>query len=302
MKINYKNTALGLIDDPDNFDFDFPDPDITPNLTPKELKEFGMSLITGSRHLKDMCNNNIQYVCSTFFEAFKKGAPKLMALLGKEEIEDSGILITGGYTDGYTHIHTIYYAVYSIKLDDGSFHCNVLFIDFSKHAKTDRLTLDAYVSVRLDEDNSYVSTKSIVWNGYMDIGRDATYWEGFIILFCLFKKYCDIETKEVSPKNRRAKVGGNKYLNETDKRISILDCTWFTNLVVSGAFEVSGHLHWYWTGPNRSIKRLRYVHTYEKEGYTRKAKALTQSNDEKRERDHSNSEMPKVQENKKVQQ
>jgi len=88
----------------------------------------------------------------------------------------------------------------------------------------------------------------------------------------LFMKYCDIETKEVSPKNRRTNVNGEKYLNETDKRIKILDCTWFTNLVVSGKIEVSGHLHWYWTGPGRKIKRLQWVDTYEKDGYTRKAK------------------------------
>lgn len=302
MKINYKNTALGLIDDPDNFDFDFPDPEITPSLSPKELKEFGMSLITGSQYLKDMCSNNIQFVCSTFFESFQKGANKLTSFLNTEDINDSGVLITGGHTEGQKFVHTIYYAVCSIKLHDGTYHHNVVFIDFSKHAKAEKTSLDVYVSAQAKDDCSYVSLKSIIWNGHIKERRDEVYWEVFIILFCLFKKYCDIETKVIDPKNRRAIISGKKYVNETDKRISILDCTWFTNLVVSGAFEVSGHLHWYWTGPNRSIKRLRYVHTYEKEGYTRKAKALTQSNDEKRERDHSNSEMPKVQENKKVQQ
>jgi hypothetical protein len=278
MRINYKNTALGLIDDPNNFDFCFPDPDITPKYTKEELKSLFDKMISGAHHLNDLCGGNIQYVCSTFFNAFSKGAPKLKTLLHNEEIEDSGVLITGGLSDGYTHVHTIYYAVCSIRLDDGTFHYNVLYMDFSKHSKSDICALDAFVSVKAGDDD-LLEMKSIIWNGYIEEGRDRTYWELFIILFCLFKKYCDIETKEVSPKNRRAKVGGNKYVNETNKHISILDCTWFTNLVVSGAFEVSGHLHWYWTGPNRSVKRLRYVHTYEKEGYTRKAKVLMKSND-----------------------
>lgn len=279
MKINYKNTALGLVDDPDNFNFYFPDPEITPKYSPKELREFGMSIVKGAPALKEMCADNIQYVSSTFFDAFKKGAGKLKSLVHNEEIEDAGILITGGFESGHTHTHTIYYAVCTLKLDDGSLWYNVVFIDFSKHAKATHCTMDAYVSIRGDLVDKSVETKSLLWNGYLEEGRDALYWEAFIISFCLFKKYCDIETKIIDPKNRRAKVAGTKYLNETDKRVQILDCTWFTNLVISGAFEVEGHLHWYWTGPGRSIKRLRWVSTYEKGRYTRKAKVLTQSND-----------------------
>lgn len=62
MKINYKNTALGLIDDPGNFNFGFPDPDITPSLSPEELRKFGFSLIASSDGLRELCGNNIQYV------------------------------------------------------------------------------------------------------------------------------------------------------------------------------------------------------------------------------------------------
>lgn len=56
MRINYKNTALGLIDDPDNFNFSFPDPEMTPKKTPGELKKFGYDLLANSKYLKWFTN------------------------------------------------------------------------------------------------------------------------------------------------------------------------------------------------------------------------------------------------------
>lgn len=273
MRINYNNTALGLIDNPDEFSFGFPDPDITPLLSPKELKEFGRSLVDSAHHLKQMCGDNIQYVSHTFLEAFNKGFPKLKELFYKEELNEGGVLITGGHTNGYTHYHTYYYAVVSVKEEDKVVAYQIIFMDFSKHSKATEHALDVYLTIKMDAESDVVTTKSIIWNGHFEQGKDVAYWEIFIIAFCLFKKYCDIETKETSPKNRRAKVAGQKYLNETDKRITILDSTWFTNLVVSGAFGVSGHLRWQPYGPGLKQRKLIWIADYEKEGYTRKAKA-----------------------------
>ena len=280
MKINYKNFALGLIDDPANFEFGFPDPDITPQFTPQELRQFGYSLIKNAPQLKEMCGHNIQYVSGSFFDAFHKAMPKLKDLFYKQSVNDTGVLLTGGYTNGYTHTHTFYYAVTSImdtEIPDKVAAYEILLIDFSKYATAKEHALDVYISVAQPKDApDTLTTKSIIWNGYADHDRDAAYWEIFIIAFCLFKKYCDVETKLVEPKNRRAKVGGKKYLNETDKRITILDSTWFTNLVISGAFGVSGHLRWQRYGPGLQQKKLIWIDEYTKEGYERKAKIIVQ--------------------------
>lgn len=281
MKINYKNTALGLIDDPGNFSFGFPDPNITPSLSEKELKEFGKSLVSGSDKLKLLVGDKIEYASHDFIVAFAKAFPKLKPLFHNEEINDGGVLITGGHTNGYTHYHTYYYAVSSLLNKDGIMGYSVIFIDFSKHAKATEHALDVYLSVHTKPIEDCVVTKSVIWNGYALNGRDATYWEIYIIAFCLFKKYCDIETKIIDPKkNRRAKIAGQKYVNETDKRIAVLDITWFTNLVVSGAFGVTGHLRWQPYGPGLAQKKLIWISDYEKEGYTRKAKVLMQNNND----------------------
>lgn len=281
MKINYKNIALGLIDDPDNFNFGFPDPDITPKFTPKELRDFGLSIMEGAPLLKEMCGDNIQYISHSFAEAFSKGFHKLKPLFYNEEINEGGVIIIGGHTGVYTHVHTYYYAVKSIMNGDKVACYDIIFMDFSKHAHSDLHGLDVYVTVRSDFETGNLVQKSLIWDGYINDGKDSNYWQIFILSLLFFKKYCDIETKEVSPKNRRAKVGGNKYINETDKRIKILDATWFTNLVVSGAFmvgdETGGFLRWQHYGPGNSQKKLIWVDPYEKQGYVRKAKALNQN-------------------------
>lgn len=287
MKINYKNYALGLIDDPKNFDFGFPDPDITPKRTPEELIAFGKSIIKSADKLKDMCGGDIQYISRTFFEAFNKAMPKLKDLFYNQEVNDAGVLLTGGYTGGYTHSHTMYYAVTSIMDKDNPEKVSayqVVFMDFSKYSQSESHALDVYVSVHEPKSHpGHLETKSHIWNGYIENGRDAGFWQIWLIAFCLFKKYCDIETKVVEPKNRRAKVGGQKYLNETDKRIRILDCTWFTNLVISGAFGVSGHLRWQRYGPGLAEKKLIWIDDFTKEGYTRKAKATINNENNKHE-------------------
>lgn len=280
MKINYENFALGLIDNPDKFNFHFPEP-VTPARTPEKLREFGLSLIDGSKHLRPLWEKNIQYVSKPFFEAFQKAKPKLKDLFFKEEIEEVGVLLTGGFGNGYTHTHTMYYVVYTLRDEAGNIFYNVLYTDFSKHKGSTTPALDVYVSFFQKENSENVDIRYSIWNGYIDDQRDHGHWVTFITMFCLFKKYCDLETKVTEPKNRRAKVGGNKYLNETDKRITILDATWFTNLVVSGKFmvgdETGGFLQWFYYGPGKKQKRLQWVMPYEKQGYTRKAKATTQN-------------------------
>lgn len=276
MKINYKNTALGLIDDPKNFAFGFPDPDITPLLSPDELRGFGKSLIRNSDTLKQLCGNNIQYVSESFWQAYAKGRHKLREIFDKEEFQEGGVLITS--RPGVTH--TYYYFV-NAGFFNGTWAYQLLYMDFTKRPShgDDGPALDAYISVDVDENGVEIGRKELLYNGYINEGRDAGFFEALILTFVLFKKYCDIETKVIDPKkNRRATIAGQKYVNETDKRITILDSTWFTNLVVSGAFEVEGHLHWYYYGPGRSMKKLQWVSTYEKKGYTRKAKVLMQNN------------------------
>lgn len=271
MKINYKNTALDLIDNPRQFAFGFADPDITPKLSPAELKTFGYGLIESSEQIKAMCGNNIQYVSHSFIEAFHAGKSKLAAVLDKEEITEGGVIITGGVTNGFTHWHTYYYFV-ETEIENGKWNFNLLFIDFSKHGKASEFALDIYISRKVSDEE--LLDKNLIWNGYLNDGRDENYWSGWIIAFVLFKKYCELETKIITPKSVSKHIG-TKYVNETDKRIKILDSTWFTTIVRSEGFHVRGHFRMQPYGPGMSQKKLIWISDFDKEGYTRTAKVLT---------------------------
>lgn len=278
MKINYKNTALGLIDNPKNFYFGFPDPDVTPKLSKGELLNFAYSIIGSSDKLKELCGHNIQYVSRPFWEAYAKSLRKLSSVFDKEDIEEGGVLILPGH--GITH--TYYYYVKTYHTIDGTWNYDCLFIDFNKRnteAHKDGPALDVYTSCVLDEDGIHVNRKNLVWDGYINDSKDHKHFEAMILTFVLFKKYCEIETKIVEPK-RKTTVAGKKYVNQTDKRIMVLDSTWFTNLVISGAFmvgdETGGFLRWQHYGPGNSLKKLIWVLPFEKQGYTRTAKVLTQ--------------------------
>jgi len=262
MKINYNNTALGAIDYPDKFNFGFPKEMISAGetLSKEACKKLGHDILKGSANLKKLCKN-IQLVKRTFWEAYAKGRHKLADIIDKVEIEEGGILIT----EGFEFTHTYYYYVRTYVLD-GEWGYDLLFIDFSKHSKNDLPNLDVMITMSGD------ICKTAIWNQYIDDGKDKYYWATMIISFVIFKKYCDIETKVIE-NTRRTVINGHKYVNETGKKINVLDCTWFTDLVASGAFGVTGHLRWQWCGPGRTEKRLVYVHEYEKKGLCPKSKS-----------------------------
>lgn len=275
MKINYKNTALGLIDDPKKFTFGFPDPDITPNISRGKLLNFAYSIIDNSQSLKELCGHNIQYVSKPFWDAYARGRHKLRDIFDKEEFEEGGVLIIPG---GPGITHTYYYYVKTYFTKGGVWAYDMLFMDFNKRNTAeheDGPALDVYLS-SINKDDKHFTYKSLIWNGHIRQGRDTEWFEALILTFVLFKKYCDIETKVIEPK-RKGVVAGSKYINETDKRITVLDSTWFTNLVVTGAFNVGGHLRWQPYGPGLAQKKIIWISDYTKEGYTRKAKALTQN-------------------------
>jgi len=94
----------------------------------------------------------------------------------------------------------------------------------------------------------------------------------------LFINFAEIETKVMKP---NAQIWDEKmvnaiYNNKTNRDITVIDSTWYTNLVSSGAFKVRGHFRLQPYGPNRSMKRLQWISDFEKSGYTRKAKIATQ--------------------------
>jgi hypothetical protein len=92
-----------------------------------------------------------------------------------------------------------------------------------------------------------------------------------VLVFHLFKKYAEVETKLLQP-NDKSRVFNCKYYNDSDYQIQIMDSTWFTTLVKSDAFKVRGHFRFQPCGQAFRDKKLIWIKDFQKEGYTRKAK------------------------------
>jgi hypothetical protein len=108
---------------------------------------------------------------------------------------------------------------------------------------------------------------------------DYTVREGVKIIVAteLFLHFAEIETKELPPSRQIYDGPVCLYNNKTKLKMNVVDCTWFTNLIKSGEFNVRGHfrLQPYADGSRRLI----WINDFKKHGYTRKARIETFNQD-----------------------
>jgi hypothetical protein len=97
---------------------------------------------------------------------------------------------------------------------------------------------------------------------------------GDISMINMFKNFSQVEIKEVSSRSKIKDINC-KYVNDTNSTIKFLDSKWYTTLVKSDAFNVSGHLRWQPKKVNGEwTKELIWIEDFQKKGYIRKASKL----------------------------
>lgn len=97
-----------------------------------------------------------------------------------------------------------------------------------------------------------------------------------VVTFSLFKEYADLETKIIQKgKERKAILNTEKYVTELELPVKIVDSTWFTTLIKSDAFKVSGHFRLQPYGEGMKQRKLIWIAEYVKQGIVRQAKMLT---------------------------
>lgn len=97
-----------------------------------------------------------------------------------------------------------------------------------------------------------------------------------LIAYKLFKTYAEVETKELLP-HTNIKGANCNYVNDTQLPITYLDSKWFTNLVKSDSFTVSGHFRLQPCGKELSQHKIIWINEYTKSGYTALARILSQN-------------------------
>ncbi len=106
---------------------------------------------------------------------------------------------------------------------------------------------------------------------------NVTYPLQTVVSYILFKNYADLEVKYVDGiKTKRCLLNSEKYINELDIPVTVIDSTWFTTIVHSEAFKVSGHFRLQPFGIGLKSRKLIYIDEYVKSGYTKTAKMLNQ--------------------------
>lgn len=98
----------------------------------------------------------------------------------------------------------------------------------------------------------------------------------YVMSFILFYNFTETETKVIhgidSGEQRRIKLNGEKFINYSKNDIEIIDSTYFTKIIRTGEFGVSGHFRVQRHGIGNSETKIVFIEEYKKSGYTRNAK------------------------------
>ena len=98
----------------------------------------------------------------------------------------------------------------------------------------------------------------------------------YVMSFILFYNYTETDTHIIhgteSGHSRRLKLNDEKFLNETSNDVEIIDVTYFTKVIRTGEFGVTGHFRIQHYGTGLSESKIIFIDDYKKGGYTRGAK------------------------------
>jgi len=125
----------------------------------------------------------------------------------------------------------------------------------------------------------WVSDALIKIHDFQKEAHPVFYYITYTVIFAWFKKYAEVETKELKPHSKLNDIDC-KYINDTGLNITWLDSKWFTTLVKSDAFTVRGHfrLQPYKNEKHEWTHKLIWISEFEKSGYTAPARKLSLQN------------------------
>lgn len=203
----------------------------------------------------------IEYLSDTVFDVlFRKDILEKMTPLRKD-IEDCwGFVLNGNKT-----------YLYEFKRNDTGVNFNLFLFQ--------GITFYAYETGYVTYENEVRIIQGLSFDmenheGQMYLGPNTGLLFQEMSTFVLFKKYAQIETKLAAPKKTTTTLNC-AYENQTKFWVNIIDSTWFTTLVKSDAFKVSGHFRLQPIGEGRKERKLIWIKDFEKQGYTREAKMLS---------------------------
>lgn len=230
--------------------------------------EIPIEKIKANEDILNQSLDNVMYITNPVLEAFdfgtKETISKLISL--RNEINNikrsviwkqSGVTTTTVYAfqkEKDYHIFTLVFQVNN-KIGNINFHCSGYWKeDWTEHSK---FALCGSCSVDIDKE---ILNKAFV--NHIEL----------IVQCEVFLQYANLDTKVLNKNSKDSIIC--RYHNKLPFPITIVDSTWYTNLVRSEGFKVRGHFRLQPYGEGLSKKKLIWVNDFEKNGYTLKAKKL----------------------------
>lgn len=87
------------------------------------------------------------------------------------------------------------------------------------------------------------------------------------ILLCFFMDVAEIFQEVVNPKEK-IRLHNCKYQNKSKYPLTILNANYLKTSIRTEGFKVRGHFRWQPYGPNRTKRKLIFIDSFEKSGYT----------------------------------
>lgn len=201
----------------------------------------------------------VQYITEPFYDAITLSLKKMLSdeLIENLANGDSGVFIYKKYVTCYNlkdANETTIFIFYENKM---------IFLLRGSNIESRRISFFSETNYSIDHGPYYEYEKTI---GIVTMSLIAT---------INFIKYATVETKQLAAGQKLKGIDCN-YKNDTKSNVTILNSTWFTNLVKSDGFNVRGHFR---LQPKKKdgewTKELIWINDFEKHGYTRKAGILT---------------------------
>lgn len=227
-------------------------------------------------------SNNINAISETFNSALLQSYMKMINDdVFYQQYYRKGVLLNFNII-GFKHNYTLYYNLEDCK---------------NKHYDAQIYLFDGDVLIycgifKIGEDGMFLCMPSYlpILKGIME--HSGIFFEGdklvieggkfiltSLIAYLNFIDFAEIETKHLLPNSKEGKTIKCKYINQTDFNIKYITSTWFTNLVKSDAFKVSGHFRLQPCHDENGLptKKLIWINDFVKSGYTAPARKLKES-------------------------
>lgn len=225
-----------------------------------------LALVNGWSDFAEDVRGNITFISKQYYECMKRSWKSFRNIDLREAISPtSGCLIFKSENGRYMALIYIVESISDMTII-GLYDCDTFLCVMGG-------AYPAFRCISTSDDGIYEgTTKESCMVGFSNI----------LVCYLLMERYAKVETITCAgnSKIKGISIEDKKTINYTNLDLNFRDCTWFTSICRNEGFKVRGHFR---LQPKKNdkgewTKELIYINEFEKHGYHRQAKILTEIN------------------------